>query len=180
MQALFLCVSAPPITSTIWQAAPIQQDIRVFCIHSGSLWLQLGIFSHLKSLADFAMPHSNSFLLHDYITPASPSLHYSVKRSHSLKLSLANHIPLALLLFHNKIMCPGIILHQMFLPLLLIPDGKPVQISHGMGVPALYSPCTKQVCSRYREIQDVQKQNFHKAGCHQPPRGLLASLLDVC
>lgn len=100
----------------------------MFCIHSGSLWLQSGIFSHLKSSADSAVPHSNSFLLHDYITPASPSLHYSVKRSHCLKLSLANHIPLALLLFHNKIMCPEIILHQMFVPLLLIPDTKSVQI----------------------------------------------------
>lgn len=137
-QELFLCVSAPPITSMIWQAAPIQQNIPVFCIHSGSLWLQSGIFSHLKSLADFAVPHSNCFLLCDYITLASPSLHYSVKRSHSLKLSLANHIPLALLLFHNKIMCPEIILHQMFVPLLLTPDTKSVQIPYTRGTPALH------------------------------------------
>lgn len=154
----------------IWQAALIQQDIQVFCIHSGSLWLQLGIFSHLKSLADFAVPHSNSFLLHDYITPASPSLHYSVKPSHSLKLSLANHIPLVLLLFHNKIMCPGIILHQMFVPLLLTYDSKSVQIPYTWGIPALQSPCINQVCSRYREIQDVQILNLHKAACHHSPK----------
>lgn len=164
----------------IWQDALIQQDIRVFCIHSGSLWLQSGIFSHLKSSADSAVPHSNSFLLRDYITPACPSLHYSVKCSHSLKLSLANHIPLALLLFHNKIMCPEIILHQMFVPLLLIPDTKSVQIPHTRGTPAPHSPCTKQVCSRYREIQDVQLLNLHKAGCHHPPQGILARLMDVC
>lgn len=124
IQELFLCVSAPPITSMIWQPALIQQNIPVFCICSGSLWLQLGVFSHLKSSADFAVLHSNSFLLCDYITPASPSLHYSVKHLHSLKLSLANHIPLALLLFHNKIMCPEKILHQMFVLLSLTPDTK--------------------------------------------------------